>query len=71
MTRKERRAVKKERREKEENWPVTVETAKQQCREIIADLKDWADGKMVFDHDAISRIDEAHFQICVMLNPKW
>ena len=63
--------IEKERREKEESFPLEVALAKQQCREMIEDLKKWADGKMEFDDEAISRIDTAHFEICVMLEPKW
>ena len=58
-----------ERRKKEDEFPGKVETAKNQCLEMIEDLTKWANGEYEFDDRAVGRIGDAYFSVCVMLRP--
>lgn len=54
--------------EKKNNFPNEVEEAKQQCREIIRDLRRLLNGEVEFTEEALWRIDEAHFGISVLMD---
>ena len=54
--------------EKKDNFPNEVEEAKQQCREIIRDLRRLLNGEVEFTEEALLRIDEAHFGISVLMD---
>ncbi len=57
-----------EQKKREDAWPGKVEKAKTQCQEMIESLQKWVNGEMNFDEHAVSRINDAHFDVCVMLN---
>ena len=58
-----------EAQKKKDNFPGKVETAKNQCLEMIEDLTKWANGEYEFDDRAVGRIGDAYFSVCVMLRP--
>ena len=54
---------------KEDAFPGKVESAKSECREMIDTLTKIINGDLdIADYHDISRIHDAHFQVCEMLN---
>ena len=54
---------------KEDAFPGKVESAKTECREMIDTLTKIINGEFdIADYEDISRIHDAHFQVCSMLN---
>ena len=54
---------------KEDAFPGKVESAKSECREMIDTLTKIINGEFdIADYEDISRIHDAHFQVCSMLN---
>lgn len=52
---------------KKDDFPADVAYAKTQCREMVEDLTKILNGEIEMTEDSIKRINNAYFEICVMV----
>ena len=53
---------------KKENFPHEQEDTVRKCKEMLEVLQGYCNGEYEIDEEAVKRINEAHFEVCVMLN---